>query len=695
MKKRNTCRWTVCAALGLMGLAGLASRASAQCAAYEITQVSGAPYTPGTTDANIHYDDGTVAVSMPFAVNYYGTSYSTAYVCSNGWMSFSSTAGQGYNNVCLPGGSPASYTAVPGPSLFPFWDDLYTADTANGEGVFTATTGAAPNRQFIIEWRAVYCCTGGAPVNNFEVIFYENAGGFDFVYGGMADRGSATIGVQQDGTAGSAFTQFSCNTAQSLQGTLLHFDCGSGSCCFVDGTCQVLSRGACGTQGGLYAGDNTTCGANCQRPGACCMPDGSCSLTSSALCASAGGLYAGDGVTCAGAGCAPGGSCCLPSGTCQVLTSGLCAAQNGIWGGANTSCTGVSCTGRCCLTDGTCQVTSQQHCAGVGGSYSSGVNTCAGTYGMTAGTTAIEDIGATGALVFSSPADNGGVALNPTTGSLDDGSTFITLPFTFNFYGNPYTQAQVGTNGYITFDPTVGNGSYWESSGGIPNTAAPNNMICAPWCDFYLFNAGHCGFQVNGAAPNRRAIVQWTGVQYYNGTGVYTATSTFQVIMYETSNNVEVRIQTIGNTPPLTNVPKVLGLENIDGTSAVAVPWPGDTAAAGTSYVFMYSSGCPTNTTGSCCTANMCTITTQTACSGTWTAGGVCPDTCGHHCGSADFNCDGATGTDADIESFFSCLSGTCPPLPCTSNSDFNGDGAAGTDADIEAFFRVLSGGSC
>jgi hypothetical protein len=69
--------------------------------------------------------------------------------------------------------------------------------------------------------------------------------------------------------------------------------------------------------------------------------------------------------------------------------------------------------------------------------------------------------------------------------------------------------------------------------------------------------------------------------------------------------------------------------------------------------------------------------------------------TTGSHCGTADFNCDGSIGTDADIESFFACLSGTCPPPPCTSSADFNGDGAIGTDADIEAFFRVLAGGPC
>jgi hypothetical protein len=64
-------------------------------------------------------------------------------------------------------------------------------------------------------------------------------------------------------------------------------------------------------------------------------------------------------------------------------------------------------------------------------------------------------------------------------------------------------------------------------------------------------------------------------------------------------------------------------------------------------------------------------------------------------CGSADFDCDGDIGTDADIEAFFACIAGNCPASPCTSTADFDGDGDIGTDADIEAFFRVLGGGNC
>jgi hypothetical protein len=65
----------------------------------------------------------------------------------------------------------------------------------------------------------------------------------------------------------------------------------------------------------------------------------------------------------------------------------------------------------------------------------------------------------------------------------------------------------------------------------------------------------------------------------------------------------------------------------------------------------------------------------------------------GPSCGSGDFNHDGDTATDADIEAFFACIAGNC----CTTcgSADFNGDVDVATDADIESFFRVLAGGSC
>jgi uncharacterized membrane protein len=62
-------------------------------------------------------------------------------------------------------------------------------------------------------------------------------------------------------------------------------------------------------------------------------------------------------------------------------------------------------------------------------------------------------------------------------------------------------------------------------------------------------------------------------------------------------------------------------------------------------------------------------------------------------CGTSDFNGDGDTGTDADIEAFFACIAGSC--CATCGSADFNADGDVATDADIESFFRVLAGGPC
>jgi hypothetical protein len=63
------------------------------------------------------------------------------------------------------------------------------------------------------------------------------------------------------------------------------------------------------------------------------------------------------------------------------------------------------------------------------------------------------------------------------------------------------------------------------------------------------------------------------------------------------------------------------------------------------------------------------------------------------NCCEADFNGDGDSGTDADIEAFFACMAGSC--CATCGPADYNCDGDSATDADIESFFRVIAGGPC
>ncbi|MDP9392851.1 MAG: hypothetical protein M3Q27_00675 [Actinomycetota bacterium] len=92
-----------------------------------------------------------------------------------------------------------------------FWDDLDT--TYSGEGVFTGTYGAAPYRQFIIEWRA-HRLGEASRTSNFEIIFNESNGTIRTVYGATTDDGNgATLRLQQNALTG---TQCACNGTGSI-----------------------------------------------------------------------------------------------------------------------------------------------------------------------------------------------------------------------------------------------------------------------------------------------------------------------------------------------------------------------------------------------------------------------------------------------------------------------------------------------
>ena len=74
-----------------------------------------------------------------------------------------------------------------------------------------------------------------------------------------------------------------------------------------------------------------------------------------------------------------------------------------------------------------------------------------------------------------------------TTGMCDDAyGPVVNLGFTFNFYGNNYTQCLLGTNGVITFNLGSASGYCpWPISANCPSAGNPVNAIMFPWQDNY------------------------------------------------------------------------------------------------------------------------------------------------------------------------------------------------------------------
>jgi hypothetical protein len=184
--------------------------------AYVITQTNGASVVPGVTDTGNHCVDCCTTIGLPFAYPFYGQSYSNVTLSSNGNLQFTGSNGTP-NNLCLP---------VYGfdQSISPLWQDLRTDGTVNGasNGIYTSTSGVAPNRIFNIEFRDVYY-TGGISTDtvNFEVRLYENQERFDIVYGNLNGNGdAATVGVQNDTNN---FTQFECSNGVLFNGLQLTF----------------------------------------------------------------------------------------------------------------------------------------------------------------------------------------------------------------------------------------------------------------------------------------------------------------------------------------------------------------------------------------------------------------------------------------------------------------------------------------
>lgn len=167
----------------------------------------------------------------------------------------------------------------------------------------------------------------------------------------------------------------------------------------------------------------------------------------------------------------------------------------------------------------------------------------------------------------------------PLTGTLVnaiDDATYGPFPigFQFCFWGNPYTQFYIGSNGWVGF--SAGQSPSFTSFL-IPNTLAnvPKNCIMGPWYDLNPGIAGanpptpiqYIYYQTYGVAPNRYLVVTWNNSPLYQCIALR---GTQQIILFENglieNNILQKRICVIWANGTATQ-----GLHNINGTQAIVV----------------------------------------------------------------------------------------------------------------------------
>lgn len=135
------------------------------------------------------------------------------------------------------------------------------------------------------------------------------------------------------------------------------------------------------------------------------------------------------------------------------------------------------------------------------------------------------------------------------------------IGFTFNYFGNNYTQFYVSSNGWIGFSAGQTNGYTAQF---LPNGNAPKNTILADWEDL-LPNNGNMNYYVTGSAPNRVLVFNFNNVPHYS---CRSNLHTFQIVLYETTNVIDINFQ---SKPLCTGNGATLGLTNIDGGKVVPV----------------------------------------------------------------------------------------------------------------------------
>ncbi|MBU1240861.1 hypothetical protein KKF84_01825 [Myxococcota bacterium] len=163
-------------------------------------------YSHVTTSSVGSGDDSRFQVVFPsgFNFSFYGVPYTSAWMCTNGWLSFGSDPGNSdFTNDPLPA------SGAPNQAVYPFWDDLTFSSGdcpfANSPYLYSAVQGSAPNRVLVFDWYQGCSYDADSPdgKHSFQVRIYETTNVVELLYDcGTWDEyywgNTATVGIEDD-----------------------------------------------------------------------------------------------------------------------------------------------------------------------------------------------------------------------------------------------------------------------------------------------------------------------------------------------------------------------------------------------------------------------------------------------------------------------------------------------------------------
>lgn len=181
--------WSVKAIDEVPNIGPAASRAGAVQSPWEEIDYVWEDISQIGTPSGLSNDDQNVGpFNLGFSVEFFGQLYDQVYICSNGWVSFTSTSAR-YWNACLPDAE------EPNAVIYGVWDDLYLP--SGGEVRYYQDAGD----RFIVSWLSVPHIGGAAWGNYTFQIIITSDHGIQLNYNeltGSDPTTSITVGVENE-----------------------------------------------------------------------------------------------------------------------------------------------------------------------------------------------------------------------------------------------------------------------------------------------------------------------------------------------------------------------------------------------------------------------------------------------------------------------------------------------------------------
>jgi hypothetical protein len=170
-----------------------------------------------------------------------------------------------------------------------------------------------------------------------------------------------------------------------------------------------------------------------------------------------------------------------------------------------------------------------------------------------AGGDVIRAVATVGTETFENIVGSGGIPTGATGDDVTRGT--FDIGFTFPYFGSSYTNFYVSSNGFVALGSPP---SSSPTNDALPSGNTPNGLIAPFWDDLWV--SGNVYYQTLGTTPNRRLVVQWSGVRHYYDSGSYS----FEVVLHE-SGEISFRYGSLSGTYS-NGSSATIGIENADGS---------------------------------------------------------------------------------------------------------------------------------